>query len=91
MGAVRRRAYILLGLLDKEVVEKEAEVDTEFLKEFLALNMSNLYRLVDGTRVNIGAEDLFPEHFRIQLNLRLGPLNEACRDVSTYVRRTRDL
>ena len=47
--AVRRRAYILLGLLDKEVIEKEAEIDTKFLKELLALNVSNLDRLVDGT------------------------------------------
>ena len=49
VGAVRRRAYILLGLLDKEVVEKEAEIDTKFLKELLTLNVSNLDRLVDGT------------------------------------------
>ena len=47
--AVRRRAYILLRLLDKEVIEKEAEIDTKFLKELLALNVSNLDRLVDGT------------------------------------------
>ena len=49
MCAVRRRAYILLRLLDKEVIEKEAEIDTKFLKELLALNVSNLDRLVDGT------------------------------------------
>ena len=49
MWAVGRWAGGVFGFLDKEVVEKEAEIDTKFLKELLALNVSNLDRLVDGT------------------------------------------
>ena len=74
---VRGRADVVLGLLDEEVVEEEAEVDAVLLEELLALEVRDLDRLVDGAGVDVGAVDLLPEHLRVHLDLLFCPFDET--------------
>ena len=63
--AVRGRADVVLGLLDEEVVEEEAEVDAVLFEQLAALEASDLDGVFDSARVDVGAIDLLAEHSRI--------------------------